>query len=104
MPVSLSEVKKINQILKENRKPITPYAVESALTERRRLMEEAAANTRRARKEIEKRQKQPVISTKSDGVDKKEVIKDIEEYEDDLLPPLQNSLPRMKKETRWYKL
>jgi putative transposase len=88
IPISLSEIKKINQSLKENKRPITPFTVESALAERRELVEEAAESTRSARKEIEKKKKQPVILTKPGDFNNDDILKNIEEYEDELLPPL----------------
>ncbi|MBA3037275.1 MAG: DDE-type integrase/transposase/recombinase [Desulfobacterium sp.] len=124
MPISLSEVEKINQILKENRVPITPYTTESAFAERREFVEEAAKSTRSARKEKEKKKKQPVILMKPANFNEDEIMKGIEEGEDDflpplpedtvkthsssaekedddLLPPLQESFPRMKKREGW---
>ncbi len=122
-PISLSEVKKITQIMKENRKPITPFTVESAIEERRKLVEEAAVNTRSARKEIEKRKKQPVIPARQNEFNEDEILKDIdceddflpplpvesmkaqasstEKDDDDILPPPQKILPRMKKGKGW---
>ncbi len=122
-PVSLSEAKKINQILKENGRPITPFTVESALAERIELRDEFAENNRRARKEIERKKRHPVVSVKPYNFNENEILEGIEEDEGNLLPPLpenivktyavgvekedellptpQESLPRMKKKEGW---
>lgn len=122
IPVSLSEVKKINHTLKENRIPINSSAFESALAERREWVEDAAKRSRSARKENEKKKKPPVISMKPCNFNEDEIMKDVDE--DDLLPPLledtakmhalnakkeddkllsplQESLPRIKKREGW---
>jgi len=100
-PVSLSEAKRINQILKENGRPVTPFTFESALVERRKHIENAAENNRSARKEIERKKRQAVASLKSSNFNENEILKNLEDDEGDLLPPPQESLPRMKKREGW---